>query len=360
MRFKRGMTLAETLLVFVIIGIIASVTIISVKPWEKSYKHIYSRIYNALSVTIFNDMVDTGKFPENSTEFCKTLLKYMNTANNLDADEYCGPFNDVGSKPNFAPTWYPYKDASGNHDGNAIHLSNSSYIWYGGNTNDTSCSGNCPFVYGSDDNIVKFYLVFADLNGDRKPNVANYLSSKQRSDIVAFAVTDKFAVVPLGYPVIDMKYLQAHYISPSENDDEDDIVSDPMAFRAAQILAFGTGTPDEDSCPDSDITDCETIESITDPMTLELQNTYSLDWVTDSWTKSEETPYHPCKDNRPFCVNWNSNTAKDAILRVVTDAEGNKNQIKAKDLRIHESCKSENAFTGYTEPVCSVKIYDYH
>ena len=83
MRFKRGMTLAETLLVFIIIGIIASVTIISVKPWERSYKHIYSRVYNALSIAIFNDMVDTGQFPAHATDFCKTLLKYMNTANNL-------------------------------------------------------------------------------------------------------------------------------------------------------------------------------------------------------------------------------------------------------------------------------------
>lgn len=361
MRSKRGMTLAETLLVFVIMGIVASLTIVSVKPWEKNYKQIYSRIYNALSVTIYNDMVDTGKFPETSVDFCETLLKYMNTSDNADPENICKNENDITSKPDFSSPskqYYPFKDAAGGiQPGKGIHLSNGSFIWFAGN------SEHKPFKYElTGDSAVNFYLVFADLNGDAAPNSAQYTNQK-RPDIVAFAVTDKFSVVPLGYPTIDMKYLQAHFTYPAENEEDEDIISDPMAFRAAQILAFGTGTPEESSCPFEDTTNCETIKSTSNPMTLELQETPDLDWTNDD---------HSCKITAgtetsviPFCMNWNGTTAKNAVLRILVtkDSEGNtiKQKLKTKDMNIFESCKTMNTgVEGYSEPICDIKIYDYH
>ena len=363
MKFKYGMTLAETLLVFIIIGIVASVTIVSVKPWEKSYKHIYSRVYNALGLTIYNDMVEKGKFPETSTDFCKSLLNYMNTSNNAKDSDFCKEANDVGATPTFAPDYYSStNDAGVTNNNQPIHLSNGSYIWFAGNHNKKTCGSTnnkiCPFEYTLGTSSVKFYLVFADLNGEAAPNSAEYVKNVTKTknpDIVAFAVTDKFTVVPMGYQMIDMKYLQAHYIFPSDSDDAEDIVSDPMAFRAAQILAFGTGTPDEENCTSKDaegnviISDCETIQSTSNPLTLELQEAGDLGWVdSDKKCKAEV--------NSPFCVNWDGTTAKKAILRVVKNSDGENVPLTYDEMYIHESCKGSSS----SEPICDVKIYDYH
>ncbi len=384
MRFKRGMTLAETLLVFIVMGIIASMTIISVKPWEKTYKHIYSRIYNALGIMIYNDMVEQGKFPESSVDFCKTILKYMNTSDHKQ-DIFCTTDHDVGPNPNFTEIDDNGDAVLYNRD-NFIHLSNGSIIWYAGDTTNSTCGTDslqpCPFsykMYNGEDLIgsINFYLVFADLNGDKKPNSSNFAANSD-ADIVAFAVTDKYTIVPLGLPQVDMKYLQAHFAYPSENDEEEDVVSDPMTYRAAQVLAFGTGSPKveeedgEKKCPANTYnnvgeytpneTDCQTIEYTPNPMTIDLQTVRALGWL-----KADNAEYNDndvlislntnsdyCNSN--FCVYW-AGDIKDKIIRTYKDLAGNVHQDSVNTLRINENCKREG---DDVEPVCYVKIYDYH
>ena len=65
------------------------------------------------------------------------------------------------------------------------------------------------------------------------------------SDIVAFLVTDKFKVIPMGYPVVDKRYMFAYVIYPTQNgneyttDDNTTVSSDAMSYYEAKVNAYG-------------------------------------------------------------------------------------------------------------------------
>lgn len=238
MKTKSAFSLGEMLMVFVIIGIIASISLSTVKPWQKSYKYSYSRMYNALSITIYNHMINSvegDSFPDTADNFCKALLAYINTSNNATT---CSGSN-VGINPKtFA------------EDKVRIKASNGTKIWIGAN-ND-----NKPFVYsqnldGGAIDTIRYYMVYVDINGERSPNTAEW-TKNQMADIVAFIVTDKFKVLPLGYPEVDTRYLTTHVVYPSLNTEysdgdadssrysgDEDVVSDPMSYYEAKINAYG-------------------------------------------------------------------------------------------------------------------------
>ncbi len=295
MRFRQAMTLTETLLVFVIIGIIASFTLNSMKPWEKSYKYIYSRMLNALNTSIYNNMANTGKFPETTTDFCKALLEYMNTPGNLVPSVVCAEASTLGNNP-------ASFDAS-----KGIKLTNGAIMWIGGNEE------NKYFTYTYNDNNVYYYLVYVDLNGSAAPN-SPAVHQNTLADVVAFAVTDKFTVVPLGVPEYDTRYLQAHVVLPAENEDEEDIVTDPMPYVEAKRRAFGFG-----------LTDGTAILSVSEPMTLDLQS---------------QLP-----ETSPFRIDY-SDTKVTSLLEGIS---------------LEGGCDiSGSDYATWNDPICHIKIYDYH
>ncbi len=237
MRFKKAFTLGEALLVFIIIGIIAAIGMSTVKPWQKSYKYSYSRMYNALSLAVYNHMINSTEeesFPDTADMFCLALLDWINTSNNATACE--------GSNVGLNPTTF-------DDDKVRFTASNGTKIWIGSNPDDS------PFVLSqhidaTTIDTVRYYMVFVDINGDRGPNTPEWKKT-QMADIVAFAVTDKFKVIPLGYPEVDGRYLTAHVVYPalettySDNmatdsfTGDEEIVSDPMSYYEAKIKAYG-------------------------------------------------------------------------------------------------------------------------
>ncbi len=300
MRIKKAFTLAEALLVFIIIGIIAAIGMSTVKPWQKSYKYSYSRMYNALSLAIYNHMINSteeNSFPETADDFCKALLEWINTADNATTCR--------GSNVGLNPTSFPEERVR-------MMASNGTKIWIGSNTDNT------PFILSqhidaSTIDTVRYYMVFVDINGDRGPNTAEWKPT-QMADIVAFAVTDKFKVIPLGYPEVDGRYLTAHVVYPvlettyTDNTGTDsytgdeEIVSDPMSYYEAKINAYGNAI----------------VAGNIDTYNFRDVFPYGSNFRVDNYNDYYETP--PTFDN--------------------------------------VSC----AFDGTTnpEPVCSVKIYDYH
>lgn len=346
MRNKRGFTLEETLLVFIIIGIVASLAISSVKPWEKSYTKVYSRIYNALAITAYNDMVQNIKFPENSDEVYKALARWMNTGssenntkckNRKSQEANC---SNIGKNPNDNTfkgiTTY------------GLPISNGSIIYVGGQ-NDGK-----PFEYIIDTNKLLFYLIVVDLNGLRGPNTAVYNENKL-PDIVAFAYTNKFTIVPLGHPTHDMRYLQTHFVQPPPDDNSDEIISDPMPFRAAQIFAYGTDVPDfTEGDPNNTI---RPVKLISEPMTLNFQH--------ELWEDNNNV----CQGS-PFCVNWSDYNGQTAFIQSdvtpnikwlygnCSHTPGEPCSTNSQSLeRIRPECDTSD---GYVTPPCSIKIYDYH
>ena len=314
MKFRRGMTLAEVLMVFIIIGIVATYTVCSARPWEKSYKYAYSRIYNALQSAIYNDSIDNLGFPSTTEAFCQGLIKYINTVDT--AVEQCVVENNVKEGPRLETqdeaddVFTPRK---------SIVLSNGMKIWIGGN------DSNGPFTYSANDGSGSFqyYLVYVDLNGDTGPNSPIY-TKKKIADIVPFAVTDKYTIIPLGYPQIDTRYLQAQLVIPAQDEDEEDNISDPMPFYLATVKAFGT-------VHDGD----KSVKTSSEPLTI-VEKTYTNYSQDDCIFFSRLSP---------FCVK-----------------EADTDPLNILNIDMEEACeRSDDAIANnIQEPTCQVRIYEYH
>lgn len=306
MNFKRGMTLAETLLVFIIVGIIASFTLSSLKPWEKQYKDAYMSIYNALKLSLYNGMVDKNEFPRKVSDLCDALVSYMNTGSESIS---CSSITSKGSNP----TDEQLTAAS------SVILSNGMRMWFGGQ-NQYNCPDDstkkCEY-YTDDTSGADYFYVYVDLNGDNKPNTSAY-SPKKLADIVGFALTDKYTVIPLGYPKIDMRYLQANVVYPPVNDDSSETVSEPMPFMKAQAMAFGyDGTAGN-------------VRSASDPLT---------------YVGTLNSPKEFGTGN--FALNMSR-----------TDISALKSAVEVDT--IESQCAQTGDYSGATEPICRVEIFNYH
>ena len=330
MRFKKAFTLAELMIVFIIIGIIIALGVSTVKPWEKAYKYAYLRIYNALSLAIYNHMINTKEdnaFPENADKLCEALLEYINTADHIDDPEaFCKSGNHFGDTP---PTAADFTEAA-LADKVTIKASNGVRLWIGAKNSGVEHSMTATQNIGgtTETDTVKFFYVYADLNGDRKPNSPVW-SPNNMADIVAFAITDKFIVVPLGYPEIDSRYLEAHVVYPTfdaptgEEDTssytgDEDITSDAMTYYEAKVQAF-------------DLNDDGNIDtSIGNVLTYDFNSDFSNSNLFK--VKHKDGSYKP-----DVKANYNSYYETPPTFDV-------------------NQCVS----TGYNEPVCSVKINDYH
>lgn len=265
---KKAMTLAEVLFVFIIIGIIATIAIVTVKPWDKACKYAYSRMYHSLRLAFYNAMLTQAEFPTTSTKFCEILadkeLGYINTSTD---GENCSASRDLTNNPRLFPD-----------EKVQIMASNGNKIWIGSNA-------GAPFIHTEQESSgvtskTKYYLVYVDINGDKGPNTAMW-SEKKLSDIVAFAVTDGLTVIPLGHPEVDNRYINAHIVYPQINEDEPDgRVSDDMTYYEAKRKAWGNNVDSSDN------------------MSLNIQN----DLPNDSYFKLTNTgsalsPYYPDGDS---------------------------------------------------------------
>ena len=250
---KKAFTFAEVIMVFTMIAIITTIGISTVaKPWELAYKYAYNNIYHALGNAIFSKLASIPEgtssespFPANSKDFCKAMASYMNIQQDTATKNaaQCNTASDINSKNPSLSSFVNDKevDLKKAHKNVKIELQNGMKLWIG------SDSGK-PFEYTEKKGTtsfekVKYYIVYVDLNGQRKPNNFAYVD-KKLPDIVAFAVTDKFAVVPLGYPTVSKKYLSTYILYPSYDDEEEvaSVPSDPMTYYEAKVKTFGTYT----------------------------------------------------------------------------------------------------------------------
>ena len=89
-RKMKGITIAEMMITLGIIGIIAMLALITIKPYDKTYKWLYVRIYHTLETAVYNSMMTRNEFPQTTTAFCTMLTEYMNVSEN-----YCTTGNDL-------------------------------------------------------------------------------------------------------------------------------------------------------------------------------------------------------------------------------------------------------------------------
>ena len=241
---KFGMTLGELLVVFVIMGIIATMTMVTVKPNEKSLKYVYYRMYNAIGTAFYNtsinmdddlreEMTNAGaidkSFPTTAEYFCKMLLEYINTKEGTAVT--CSDANTVDvDDPEFT------------NDNTQFIASNGVKVWIGHSKD--AAPGSFSTYTGIDDTNTEFslryYWVFVDLNGDMGPNSPTPRGSGM-ADIVAFIVTEDYDVIPIGRPEVDTRYFVStvEYSATTGLDNEDVNSSTTMSYLEAKRHAWG-------------------------------------------------------------------------------------------------------------------------
>ncbi len=229
---KKAMTLAEMCIVFVIIGVIASIAVVTIKPFQKSVKWLYYKSYHTLGTAIYNAMLTKTAFPEKSDDFCKALLEYINTSDKLDSDAQARC--KISSNIPLTPSGSDFSDEKVQ-----IFESNGVKLWI------SAGEGGKPFTHTEVQTngisaSVNYYVVWADLNGSLGPNTTK-TGSTNMADIVGFVVTETSEVVPVGLPELDTRYMYAKTVyTPTDSDDEFSNVSEPMSYYEAKHMAFGS------------------------------------------------------------------------------------------------------------------------
>ena len=338
MKKFKAFTLAEILIVFVIIGIIATIGVNTVKPWEKALKHSYSRIYNALALATYNAVVNGPRvehsFPdglEGSTKnngpklFCEDLAYFMN---NIETHCSNTPITKNQGDYKIFNTTTPH-----------IILSNGVRLWIGAPNSQHAYKLEIPLDNNKNSlkDTVIYYIVYADLTGDRKPNSPIW-SERKAADVVAFAVTNHFVVVPLGYPIVDKRYLVAHVMRPVNNEesgDDEEIPTDPMSFYEAATYAYG-----------------RYLKTQGDPLSYQLELNQKIFSGTPQADFFVVKNCNRVSDNPADCTNYGS-------VRYFADQP--KFEGEARSFCGITKCGDvDGSPNEYCEPICSIKIYDYH
>ena len=221
LRNKKGMMLGEILITISIMAFIAMIAIMTVKPFEKAMRSLYSRAFEALQNASYNAYVDNAstEFFQTPKDLCEGLIEYMNTVY-VDC-------NVPGSKL-ATMTTVDFSDVPPH-----FIASNAMRVYI-----------SPQYAHTEEDDFgvrltTKYYIVFVDLTGERPPNNAAWTEDKA-CDVVAFLVTDGADVVPLGPPEVDTRYVTATVSYPATIDNPEETFSEPMSYYDAKHVAWGT------------------------------------------------------------------------------------------------------------------------
>ena len=82
---------------------------------------------------------------------------------------------------------------------------------------------------------VKYFVVWVDLNGDRRPNTTAW-SEKKPADVVPFIITTAGKVIPAGAPILDNRYSTVRIQYPVGSDLK--YSRESMTFLQGQVKAY--------------------------------------------------------------------------------------------------------------------------
>lgn len=244
----KAFTIPETLIFLTIVGVISVSMLTIIKPQEIYLPYAYYGAYNALKTAAINihndatlnyldgseDIPDEDKrFPgayaehDASTaarELCKKLAIDPKATN---VEEY----GYINSSVNKCSDFTIASD-DGSFDGSLAFKASNSMNFYISKKGQLNVDDDMNGVTTK----VDYFIVWADLNGDRNPNTANW-SIKRPADIVPFIITTGGAVLPAGAPITDTRYTTARVKYPT-----DTIVRylpRSTTYLAAQQRAYG-------------------------------------------------------------------------------------------------------------------------
>ena len=195
MKKQSGFTLAEMLIAFGIISILVGAALISLKPFENNIKYLYSATYQNLDTVLYNavtdfvpqDRANNDPFSADITDddeaairLCTALTHYITSVGGT-----CSA-NTVGTEAN---------DDDFTSENVKFITTNGVRYWISPRTRGSNGTG--PY----------FFIIFADMNGEKRPNSVWYERGVRDPDIFAFAALDMGRICPLGPPEVDSRFL---------------------------------------------------------------------------------------------------------------------------------------------------------
>lgn len=234
MKNKKAFSLVEVLIVLVIIGfmVIAELCILNNKV--NNYNQPYYTVYHALKKAAYNVLADmycpdpdsdddeckvgAREFPDNSEDLCKRLAEFINTSKAV-----CKGTEIANDAKNIDPN-------------NPWMVSSNAMRFYFSGLKKTKA----PDLYGNE-NELQYFIVYVDLNGEKKPNRLTCDGTKTYPDIVPFAITRRGDVVPMGFPMFSNLYMTAQVKLPTGmNLDTDDSLEDKRTGSLSYYNAIHT------------------------------------------------------------------------------------------------------------------------
>lgn len=281
---KKGFSLGEVLCAMTIVGIISILALTTVNPSKKAVRYQYINAYNALNKAYYNGMaqgynpfttqqvdnqdpVHTDTKDTGALQLCRALTTYINTKDNTrgtnangQAYDYSNTCSDSKIVSELGTEFLSTENMTKEEKNNLI-TDRENKIQF------TASNGMKFYIskmLGDDD--AKFYLVFVDINGDKKPNTIEYSYYKNGTvrtepDIHAFAMLESGRVVPLGAAEYDPNLLTAR-VAYFDEDGGVKYTKMSQAYYQAKGQAWGYYSS----------TDMETSKTISDETELYSMN----------------------------------------------------------------------------------------
>lgn len=274
----KALNLAEVMIVMMVISVV-TVSAIQVNRHleEKLTGKLYAKAYKTLSLASFNIQQEVAVY--NTKKNMEAKEKGLSGAAKNDLKRFPNiGYNESITSESLCVALKDYMNAQTSSC--SITSVSTGYI-----TEDFSLKDETPSFLGTDgmryyitdlgsgNSANKFFLVFVDLNGERKPNTI--MANKTKPDTVPFLIhTDTGDVVPAGYPVYDPKYVQARIIYSSPDEEYD--FSVPMPFYNAKQLAYSGR------------------EYVLDPMSAKTTGVVDIEnYFTKTYPKNLQKPINP-------------------------------------------------------------------
>ncbi|MBQ8635838.1 hypothetical protein IJ425_06780 [bacterium] len=224
---KKAFTITEVLIVLCIMGFVLIVQLSVLMNKINDYGAPYYTAYNAINKAVYNVLADihcpdsctdddcresypalrnithnpaihlcpdyAREFPTTRIELCKRLAEWLN-----HSEEFCDAHN-VSINAN-----------ADNINENSLQIitSNSFRVYI-----------SDPREYSKNGEKFNYFIVYMDLNGEKKPNRLTCDGSDVLPDIVPFAITSRGEVIPTGLPTYLKTYLTGSVRLPSTYDD---------------------------------------------------------------------------------------------------------------------------------------------
>lgn len=216
---KKAYNLAEMILVLVIVGFIVMLMYKTIKPSYKAIPIAYYRVFTSLEDAVYNSYEKIREknfiFPganqkpdpyKSAQELCSLIATNPNKS---DSKGYINTvvYNCDNDKFKTVPEYI--KNDIFNDENMAFQAANSMkfYISPLQEVDIKNAVSEKQII------TVRYFLVWVDLNGKKRPNSA-FINKKGPIDIVPFIVTTRGEVLPAGYPTTDIRYMSAYVQYP--------------------------------------------------------------------------------------------------------------------------------------------------